>query len=159
VKRLAMKRYHHKLATSGILTILATATSVLAEEQEISCDAVPWAVRTAFEKAFPKATIKECSKEIEKGKTAYEISSTEGETRRDVLFYADGRLIVVEEAIPIESTPDPVQQAVRKMYPGGEITLAEKITRDGAVLYEFRVKHRGKQVEIVFDSSGNEVKP
>jgi hypothetical protein len=76
-----------------------------------------------------------------------------------VLFDADGGLIVVEEAIPIESAPDPVQRAVRKIYPDGEITLAEKITRDGAVLYEFRVKHRGKQVEIVFDPSGNEVKP
>jgi len=154
-----MKIYCHKLATSGILAILVSATSALAEEQEIPCEAVPRAVRAAFEKAFPKATIKECSKEIEKGKTAYEISSTEGATRRDVLFYADGRLIVVEEAIPIESAPDPVQQAVRKLYPGGEIALAEKITRDGAVLYEFRVKHRGKQVEIVFDPSGNEVKP
>jgi hypothetical protein len=154
-----MKLYRHTLATSGILAILATATSALAEEQEISCDAVPKPVRAAFEKAFPKATIKECAKEVEKGKTAYEISSTEGGTRRDVLFYADGRLIVIEEAVPVESTPDPVQQAVRKMYPGGEIALAEKITRDGAVLYEFRVKHRGKHVEIVFDPSGNEVKP
>jgi hypothetical protein len=153
-----MKRYRHTLATSGILAILASATTALAEEQEISCNAVPAAVRAAFEKAFPKATIKECAKEVERGKTAYEISSTEGETRRDVLFYADGRLIVIEEAIPIESTPDPVQRAVRKMYPGGEITLAEKITRDGAVLYEFRVKLRGKHVEVVFDASGNEVK-
>jgi Putative beta-lactamase-inhibitor-like, PepSY-like len=154
-----MRLYRHKLATSCILAILLSTPSALAAEQEISCDAVPRPVRAAFEKAFPKATINECSKEIEKGKTAYEISSTEGETRRDVLFYADGRLIVIEEAIPIESAPDPVQQAVRKLYPGGEIALAEKITRDGAVLYEFRVKHRGKHVEIVFDSSGNEVKP
>ena len=154
-----MNLYRHKLAISGILAILASTASGLAEEQEISCNAVPAAVRAAFEKVFPKATIKECAKEVEKGKTAYEISSTEGGTRRDVLFYADGRLIVIEEAIPVESTPDPVQQAVRKMYPGGEIALAEKITRDGAVLYEFRVKHRGKHVEIVFDPSGNEVKP
>jgi hypothetical protein len=161
VKRdeVAMKICLHKLATGSILALLTSAASALAEEQEISCDAVPKPVRAAFEKAFPKATIKECAKEVEKGKTAYEISSIEGGTRRDVLFYADGRLIVVEEAIPIDSTPDAVQRAVRKMYPGGDITLAEKITRDGAVLYEFRVKHRGKQVEIVFDPSGNEVKP
>src|SRR5262245_6046459 len=115
-----MKPYRHQLPAC-ILAILASATSSLAEEQEISCDAVPRAVRAAFEQAFPKATIKECAKELEKGKTAYEISSTEGETRRDVLFYADGRLIVIEEAIAIESTPEAVQRAVRKMYPGAEI--------------------------------------
>jgi len=154
-----MKLHRHKLPASCIFAILASATSAFAEEQEISCDAVPGAVRAAFEKAFPKATIKECAKEVEKGKTAYEISSTEGETHRDVLFHADGRLIVIEEAIPIDSAPDTVQRAVRKMYPGAEIRLAEKITRDGAVLYEFKVKHRGKHVEIVFDSAGNEVKP
>jgi hypothetical protein len=154
-----MKPYRHMLITSGLLAIVASATSALAQEQEIACNAVPAAVRAAFEKAFPKANIKECAKEVEKGKTAYEISSIEGGTRRDVLFYGDGRLIVVEEAIPIESTPDPVQQAVRKMFPGGEIRLAEKITRDGAVLFEFRVRHRGKIVETVFDPNGNEVKP
>jgi hypothetical protein len=154
-----MRLYRHKLATSCILVTLLSTPSALAAEQEIPCEVVPRVVRAAFEKAFPKATIKECSKEVEKGKTAYEISSTEGATRRDVLFYADGRLAVIEEAIPIESAPDPVQRAVRNLYPGGEITLAEKITRDGAVLYEFRVKHRGKHVETVFDPSGNEVKP
>jgi hypothetical protein len=154
-----MKIHRHKLATSGILAILAGATSALAQEQEISCDAVPAAVRAAFEKKFPKANIRECAREVEKGQTAYEISSTEGETRRDALFHADGTLIVIEEAIAIESVPDPVQQAVRKRYPGGKITLAEKVTRDGAVLYEFKVRHLGKRVEIVFDPSGNEVKP
>ena len=154
-----MQLYRHKLVTRSILAILASATSALAQEVEISCDAVPRAVRAAFERAFPKATIKECAKEVEKGKTAYEISSIEGQTRRDVLFHADGRLIVIEEVIPLESAPDPVQRAVRKMYPGGEIVLAEKLTRDGLVHYEFRVNHKGKHVEIVFDSSGNEVKP
>ena len=153
-----MKHYHHKL-TSSLLAIVASATIALAQEQEISCNAVPAAVRAAFEKAFPKATIKECAKEVEKGKTAYEISSLEGRTRRDVLFSGDGTLIVIEEAIAMQSAPDPVQQAVRKMYPSSEIVLAEKITRDGAVLYEFKVRHRGKVVETVFDPSGNEVKP
>jgi Putative beta-lactamase-inhibitor-like, PepSY-like len=154
-----MKLYRHKLTSGILLALVAGAASALAEEQDISCNAVPMVVRGAFEKAFPKATIKECAKEVEKGKTAYEISSTEGGIRRDVLFHADGTLIVIEEAIAFQSAPDLVQQAVRKMYPGGEITLAEKITRDGAVLYEFKMKHRGKRVETVFDPSGNEVKP
>jgi hypothetical protein len=154
-----MKLHRHKLAAGALLAILAGATSALAQEQKISCTAVPTAVREAFAKAFPKATIKGCAKEVEKGRTSYEISSTEGETRRDVLFYADGRLIVVEEVIAFGSVPEPVQQAVHKRYPGGEIMLAEKLMRDATVLYEFRIKHRGKLVEVVFDPGGNEVKP
>jgi hypothetical protein len=154
-----MKIHRQMLAAGALFAILSGATSVLAQEQKISCTAVPPAVLKAFEKAFPKATIKGCAKEVEKGKTSYEISSTEGGTRRDVLFYADGRLVVVEEAIPFGSVPQSVQQAVHKRYPGGEIMLAEKLMRDATVLYEFRIKHRGKFVEIAFDTDGNEVKP
>jgi hypothetical protein len=154
-----MKLHRRKLAAAALLALVASATTILAQEQKISCTAVPTAVREAFEKAFPKAAIKGCAKEVEKGKTAYEISSTEGETRRDVLFHADGRLIVVEEAIAFASVPEPVQQAVHRKYPGGEIMRAEKLMREGSLLYEFRIKHRGKLVETVFDPGGNEVKP
>jgi hypothetical protein len=154
-----MKLHRYKLAASALLAIAACATSALAQEQKMSCTAVPTVVREAFAKAFPKAAIKGCAKEIETGKTSYEISSIEGRTRRDVLFYADGTLIVVEEAVPFSSVPEPVQQAVHKRYPGGEILLAEKVMRDATVLFEFRIRHRGKRVETVFDPGGNEVKP
>ena len=39
------------------------------------------------------------------------------------------------------------------------MTLAEKITGDGVVKYEFRVKSGGKKVEAVFDEQGKEVEP
>jgi len=55
------------------------------EEQAIKCDKVPAAVRTAFQTAYPKATIRDCSKEIEKGKVAYEISSLEDKTHRVII--------------------------------------------------------------------------
>jgi len=131
--------------------------SALAQDQKISCSAVPAAVRLAFEKAFPKATMKACAKKVEGGKTAYEIESTEGEIRRDVLFHADGILIVVEEVTAVGNMPEPVQRAVRKKYPGGVITLSKKVMRGATVLYEFRVKYRGKVEEVFFDASGNEV--
>src|SRR3954451_3378769 len=141
------------------LVLISAGTSwATAEEQKISCDQVPSVVRSAFAKTFPKAAINECATELEKGKTAYEISSREGEIGRDVLFYPDGTLIVVEETIALGDAPDPVQQAVRKAVPGGEVELAEKVTRGASVLYEFRLKHQGKRLEVVLDPSGNIVK-
>jgi hypothetical protein len=154
-----MKLHRHKQAASALLAILAGATSALAREQKISCTAVPAAVRTAFEKAFPKAEIRHCSREVEKGKTVYEIASVEGETRRDVSFHADGTVIVVEETIAFGSVPEPVRRVLNDRYPGGEIMRAEKIIRDGTVMYEFGIKHGGKHMEIVLDPGGNEVKP
>lgn len=154
-----MKLHRRRLAANALLAILAGATSAFAQEQKISCTAVPTAVREAFAKAFPKAKIKHCSREVEKGKTTYEIASVEGETGRDVTFHADGTLISVEETIAFGSVPEPVQRVVNERFPGGEIARAEKVMRDGTVLYEFGIKHRGKLVEIVFDPGGNEVKP
>jgi len=129
-----------------------------AQEQTIECKNVPAAVRTAFQNAYPKAVIRACAKEVEEGKTAYEISSAEGKTRRDVLFYEDGTLIVVEEAIPAGDLPEPVQQAVKETFPGRSIDLAEKVTREGEVTYEIRVKQRDELLEIVFDASGKEIR-
>jgi len=64
--------------------------AVAQEEQAIKCDKVPASVTTAFKTTYPKATIHDCSKEIEKGKVAYEISSLEDKTRRDILYHEDG---------------------------------------------------------------------
>jgi len=152
-----MKFPRYSPACSALVVFLVGASSVSAQEQEISCDDVPRAVRAAFEKAYPKATINTCAQEVEAGKIVYEIASKEGETGRDVLFEADGGLILVEETVALGNVPDPVQQALHKEYPDGVIMLAEKIMRGATVLYEFRVKDRDSLEEVVFDGSGKEV--
>ena len=144
-------------ACGALAAFLVGAASVSAQEQEIPCDGVPDAVRAAFEKAYPKATVNTCAREVEGGETVYEIASKEGGTGRDVLFRADGGLILVEETVALGDVPDPVRQALHEGYPDGEVTLAEKIVRDAAVLYEFRVKDRDSLEEIVFDGGGKEV--
>ena len=79
----------------------ACTTGASCQEQTIKCDKVPAAVHTAFQAAYPKATIRDCAKEVEKGKVAYEISSIENKASRDILYYEDGTLIVVEEDNPV----------------------------------------------------------
>ena len=138
--------------------ILGVSSSLLALEQKISCDDVPPAVRSSFEKSFADATINDCAKDVEKGRTSYEITSTEGETRRHVQFYTDGKVMEVEEPIAMSSVPEPAKQAVSKKYPKGEITLVEKVTRDNQVLFEFRVKQGKRSVQIALDANGKEVK-
>ncbi len=147
-----------RLAPSTLVVFLSGTSSLWAQGQPIPCDTVPAPVRAAFEKGFAKATINGCSKEVDKGKTIYEFESTEGETRRDVLFNANGSFIGVDETIAVGAAPEPVQQAVRKKFPDGEITISKKRVRGATVQYEFRIKRRNRFVEIVFDGRGNEVK-
>ena len=130
-----------------------------AEEQTIGCKDLPAAVTDAFHKAYANATIRECAKEAEKGRTAYEISSMDGTTRRDVLYFEDGTLIVVEETIPASELPEPVRQAADEKFPGHTLERAERIARGGEVAYELILRHKGKQVEIGFEPSGKEYAP
>jgi hypothetical protein len=142
---------------AALLVWTAGATRASAEEQTIKCDQVPPAVHKAFQTAYPKAMIRDCSKEVEKGKTAYEISSLEDKTRRDILYYEDGTIVVVEEAIPAGDLPEPVRLAISKKYPGRTITLAERLTHDSSITYEVRLKQRGKTLELIFGPNGKEV--
>ena len=156
------------MAIKTTLVLLACAISVAgtllkienaaAQEQTIDCDDVPIAVRTAFQKAYPKATTQGCAQEVEVDKTAYEISSTEGKTKRDVLYYADGTLIVIEEAIDAADLPSAVQQAVGEVLEDHKIELVEKLRRDDVVTYEIKSKHADVAMEIVFDGSGKVLK-
>ena len=154
-----MKCSRHTLANSTLLVFLAGSTASFAQEQKIQCETLPTAVRTAFEKTYPKAMINGCATEVKEGKTVYEITSKEGQTDRDALLYDDGTVIEVEETVALDSLPDPVQKALHIRYRRDEVTLAEKIMRDGAVLYEFHVNQKGKLDEVVFDPDGTEVKP
>ena len=156
------------MAIKTTLVLLACAISVAAtllkienaaaQEQTIDCDDVPIAVRTAFQKAYPKATTQGCAQEVEVDKTAYEILSTEGKTKRDVLYYADGTLILVEEAIDAADLPIAVQQALSEVLEDHKIELVEKLSRDNVVTYEIKSKHADVAMEIVFDGSGKVLK-
>ncbi|HWE18728.1 MAG TPA: PepSY-like domain-containing protein [Hyphomicrobiaceae bacterium] len=128
------------------------------QETKIACSSVPTPARDAFKKMFPKAVIKGCATELENGKTAYEFTSVERRIGRDVLFYEDGSLIVVEETIDFDKIPQPVREAVQKVYPRRTIKLSEKATRGQTVYYEFHIRSRGKDVQLVFDPNGKEIK-
>src|SRR5262245_30459728 len=148
------------VAASGIIALLSAQTLPLAAaEQKIACKSVPEPVSDAFKAAYPKAVVKGCAKETDKDKVAYEFSSEEGKTHRDVVYSEDGKLMVAEETVPFDTAPDAVKAAVKKKYPKGKVTLAEKLTGEGGVKYEFRVKSGGQTVEAGFDEKGKEVEP
>jgi hypothetical protein len=157
--RLAMKVIY-PLLTSGMLALSITGAAVAEDgEQIVPCKDLPAAIMTAFAKAYPKATIKNCTREIEDGNTTYEVASREDNVGRDVLYNAEGNVIVVEETVSMSDVPKPVQRAFNKKFSKAEIILAEKLMRGSSVSYEFEIKVKGKIREIVFDSAGKEMEP
>jgi hypothetical protein len=130
-----------------------------AGETKITKKDVPAAVIAAFEKAYPKATLKGFSKEVEKGQTLYEVESVEGKMTRDATYSADGKVVAVEESMDMKDVPAAVQQALEKKYPKAKVNLAEKVMEGTSVGYEFKVTTaEGKKAEVKFDANGKEVK-
>ena len=135
---------------------LALATGTAAQEKKIGKNEVPAPVLTAFARAFPKAQAVAYAQEIEDGKTLYEVESKEGTIHRDVTFEADGKLVVVEEAVDAKNLPASVRATFEKEK--GKLTLAERITRGTTIEYEGHFTDGEKEYEVVTDAKGKVLK-
>ncbi len=144
--------------TAGLVVVMF-AFGVLAvpkeeKEEQITKQEVPAAVLAAFEKAYPKVEIKGYTREEKDGKTVYEVESMERKIHRDVTYFEDGTLYLVEEVVAAKSLPEAVRQTVKKEHPKGKIELAEKITEGATVSYEVVVAAGKKKFEVKLDASG-----
>jgi hypothetical protein len=125
-----------------------------AGEKKIAKKGLPAPVLAAFRKAYPKATIKGASIEVEEGKTYYEIESLDGKVKRDLLYLADGTVAEIEENVAPDDLPPPVKAAVIDKYPKGNIEKSEKVTRGAVVVYDVVVKSGKTTVEMSIDPTG-----
>jgi hypothetical protein len=137
--------------------VIACAGSLIAQTKEKQKKApveLPAAVSSAFHKAYPNAKIEGTEKEKEGGKDIYEINSVDGTTKRSVTYTADGKLAEVEEVVNPKDLPADVMKGFRTVVPKGDISMAEKIMKDGKTSYEIKVKTDKKTREIVLDPAG-----
>jgi hypothetical protein len=142
-----------------LVALLAAAGSARAQETKIARKDVPAAVIAAFEKTYPKATIRGYAKEVEKGQEVYEIESVEGKMTRDINYSADGKALEIEESVEAGELPVAVRQALEQRHPKANIVKAEKLTKGAVVGYELKVKTTdGRKATVTFDANGKEVK-
>ncbi len=136
--------------------VVAGTPNVFSQEVEkkIKSKDLPALVMSAFQKAYPKAKITGTSEEREHGVTYYEIESVDGKTRRNLLYMADGKVVEIEETIPMSALPPEVKNSLDKEFPKAKIEKAEKVTRDSVVTYEIKVKLRKTKKEVVLDDTG-----
>lgn len=147
--------------TSVFVMAMLICTTVIANaqsEQKIKAKDLPGAITAAFQKAYPNAKIKGTSKEVENGKTMYEVESVDGKINRDLLYNADGTCAEIEETIPVKALPGGVADALKKGFPKGKVMKAEKLTKGETVQYELVVQSGKEKHEVVFDAKGAIVK-
>ncbi len=137
------------LAAFSLMTLIARA-----DEKAISVGDLPAAVKKAIKKKFPKAEIEKASKEVEDGKTTYEVLLEIEDKPVDVAFKTDGTILEIEKEISFTQLPAKVKQAFKAKYPGAKVEKVEEVTRgeDGPAVYEIAIK-----TEVVLSANGKVV--
>jgi hypothetical protein len=147
------KRIAMTLAAFLGLSVLSVAAR--AGEEKIAFDKLPDAVKKTIKQKFPKAEIEGAAKEVEDGKTTYEVELEIKDQKVDVALEADGTILEIERAVPVDQLPKAVKIALAARYPGAKIEKAEEIVKGehGPVHYEVVIK-----TEVVLTAKGKIVK-
>ena len=118
---------------------VAMLSGVWADEEKIPLDKLPKAVVEAVKKRFPKAEMKEASKEVEDGKTTYEVTVVDDKQNIDVTLTPEGALVSIEKEIAVKDLPKVIADAVMAKYPKGKMTKAEEVikVKDGKETLEY----------------------
>ena len=149
------------------LALLATITFVpvfgRADDEKVPLSDVPKAVLDAVKAKFPKTEIKQAIKEVEDGKTSYEIETKEAGRAIDLTLKPDGTILSVEKEVAVADLPKAVTAAIEAKYPRATIGKAELLLEyeDGKEEseYEVAVTTADKQeVEITLTPEGKIVK-
>ena len=140
-----------------LATILFSLSLVLPAiaEKKVQMKDLPPAVRKAVEENTKGAEVKGLSKEVEKGKTMYEVETVANGKTRDMTFDATGAVVSVEQDVAIDSIPAPARAAIQKKAAGGKIAKVETITKGNSVTYEAAIVGKlGKKSEIIVAADG-----
>jgi hypothetical protein len=142
------------IATFGLLG-LVTVGGARADEEKVPLDKVPAAVMNAVKKKFPAAKIEEATKEVEDGKTTYEIGIEQDEHDITVSLKEDGTILEIEKEIAVKDLPSAVTGAIAAKYPRATLKKAEEVTKGEKVTYEVIVVPESKKArEVVLDRAG-----
>src|SRR5882757_9085392 len=122
-----------RLLSLAVAVHLVGAAPLFAAEKKIQAKDLPPAVQKAVQDATRGATIKGYAREVEGGKTMFEVETSVNGQSRDLLFDANGTLVEVEEATNLDAVPAAVKAAFESR---GHVLTIEQVTRGKSVTYE-----------------------
>ncbi len=124
-------------------------------DEKIDVGDLPKAVTKAVKEKFPEAKIKGASKEVEDGKTFFEVELSVDGKSVDVVLEPDGDIEAIEKEIEVEDLPKAVIKAIAAKFSKAKIEKVEEITGDDdKVVYELAIAVKGKTIEVVFSPNG-----
>jgi hypothetical protein len=136
-------------------TLVCWGNFARADEDDVPLDKLPAKVTAAVKAKFPKAELVAAQKEVEDGKTLYEVGIKNEGQKIEVTALEDGTIVEVEKEITFKDLPKAVSDVMDTKYPKAEIKKVEEITEGTKVAYELLfVTADKKKLEIKFDKDG-----
>lgn len=147
-----------KLAVLGGVIGMTASSIAFAGEHAVKRTDVPEAVIRAVTRRYPQGEMKQFIREVEHGKTAYEVQLDLGGARTELIVAPDGTIQVEERVISFKDLPDAVQKGLGSSRFGkGKVLRVERVTKADkadAPTYEIIVDLNGKKHEVAFNSAG-----
>ncbi len=138
---------------AGLLCLCASLSQ--AKDKKVKMADLPAAVQNTVKEQSKGAKLRGLVSEVEKGKTVYEAKLTVNGHHKDVSIDADGKVIDIEEVVPLASVPAAAKAAIEQAAGKGKILRVEAVSQgDKVVAYEAAVKLAGKKSEVRVDPDG-----
>jgi hypothetical protein len=147
-----------KKAAASLGGLSIAATMGLGADQKLSQSEVPAPVLKAIEAKYPGAKLTSFEKEVEAGKTLYEVGIVQGSKTADVSVTAEGSILVEEALVELKNVPPAVQAGLAaSAYAKLKVVRVEKVTRTeapNAPDFEIAVQDGAQIRELVFTPEG-----
>ncbi|GAC1658703.1 MAG: hypothetical protein NVS9B15_20580 [Acidobacteriaceae bacterium] len=137
-----------------VASVLLCGTSV-AREQKISRSSLPPAVQKTAAAQSQGAKVLGYAKEVEGGRTTYEVQMSINGHSKDVSIDETGHVAEVEEQVELHELPEAVRPSLQPTAGKGQIKKIESLTKsDKIVAYEAQIVASGKHHEIQVGPDG-----
>lgn len=144
------------LAVLAGLTVNGCASDK--EEDAISLDKVPAAVKTTLAAYAASSDVKKVELGDADGTKVYEFDIEQGTRKFEVAITPDGKFNGTEEDMAFTAMPAAVQNALTEAAAGGALSGGEKaVDANNKVTYEADIARGGKKTEVAVDASGKVV--
>jgi acyl-coenzyme A synthetase/AMP-(fatty) acid ligase len=129
-----------------VILLLAAAAAGFAQTPNVAAP-LPPAIKTAFEQAYPGATIVTTSQTKDAGQAVFRIVSVDRGRSRVVLYEPGGKVVEVAEQVEEKDLPKPVAAAMHS-HPRAIYVSGMKVTRGGNVEYRLTVRGTRKTTMV-----------
>jgi uncharacterized membrane protein YkoI len=148
------------LVAAGFVAGCSSTKSATAEkEQEVTLAQLSEPARATVNKVTAGGHVDKMTKEVERGKTVYDVEATVGGKHIEYLIAdADGQLLGTEIPVEFNSLPQPVRAAAEKYFGTTNGLTAMKGDEYGETHYEIEGPKNGKTIEVTFEPNGKQGK-